>query len=78
MLSVLDDIKTDGQSKGQGECLVSASLILCCLSRIGLDIAQDKAVSLLQLFTLQPDLETSQCPDLHILMGLLSKNQEMR
>ena len=71
----MEHLKTDGVNNSP---VISASLILCCLHNLKIDIAYNAAVALFQLFVLEPDLDARQCPDLDILWGLFSKNHDMR
>ena len=75
MLSVVKKIEGTNCSDTR---MIAASMIVCCLQYIKLDISKEAAVSLFHLFTLQPDIDRKLCPELNVLKDFLSKNERIR
>ena len=79
MLSVVDHHKNSEEERSSIERIISASLIVCFLQKIGIDkIRHELIADLLQLFHFQPDIHNCQCHDLNVLKTLLQQNNDMK
>ena len=73
LLSITSHFDKDADKR-----ILGASMTVCCLEHLNIKIAKDAAVSLLQLFALQPDIAKRQCLELNVLREFLSKNKEIK